>query len=328
MLIEYHLASRKISNDYLAKQFPNFDKDKFANKIGISERFWSSEEESSATLGINACKRLIGKYNLEEVDFLIVCTQTPQHILPGNASIIQDDLKLNNIPAIDINLGCSGYIYSLYIAKSLLSMGAHKSVLIVNTDTYSKFINKGDKANRGIFGDAASATILTKEDLYNNLFGQFSLGTDGSGYKNLLIQNGGSGKSYDSCAVEKTYGDSNIFTDNDIYMNGPAIFNFTIEKVPGLVQETLKLNSITMEDIDFFIFHQANEFMLKYLQRKISIPNDKFIIDMSNYGNTVSCTIPIALSNAIKSERIKKGQNIMLVGFGVGLSWGATILKI
>lgn len=325
LVIEYSLPKNKISNQDLETEMPDFDKKKFDEKIGINSRYVSNPDESSLELAVDACEKLKRDFNFDKIDLLIVCTQTPKHILPGNASFLQNALGLKNIAAFDINIGCSGFIYNLHIANSFIKSGLHKNVLLVNTDTYSKYIHPRDKANRGIFGDAASACILTA-DRHSLLIGNTILGTDGSGSKDLFIENGGGYKPYDNLAEEKEYGDNNKFDSNHIYMNGPAIFNFTINKIPSLVSQTLESNNLKIQDIDFFIFHQANSFMLNYLRRKIKIPNEKFLVHMKKTGNTVSCTIPIVLNHYIEKGIIKQGDKVMLVGFGVGLSWGATIL--
>lgn len=327
MILEFALPKKSVTNIDLKKSLKSFDANKFETKIGIKNRYVSDNKETSSKLAIDACLKLSQKFDFNKIDLLIVCTQTPDHILPGNASIIQDKVGLGNIPSFDINLGCSGFIYCLYLAKSFFVSGMHKNILIVNTDTYTKYLHPDDKANRGIFGDAASACIISEDIIDHNFFGEFILGTDGSGYRNLIIRNGGGFNSFKNNPAIKTYGDDNRYDDNCIYMNGPEIFNFTIDKIPSLVKLTLEANSLKLDDIDYFIFHQANAFMLNYLMRKIKIPQEKFIINMSETGNTVSCTIPIAYKKSIMSERIKAGSRIMLVGFGVGLSWGATIIK-
>jgi 3-oxoacyl-[acyl-carrier-protein] synthase-3 len=228
--------------------------------------------------------------------------------------------------AFDFNLGCSGYVYGLAIVKGLITAKIAHNVLFVVAETYSKHIHNSDRTNKTIFGDAAAATIITENDIKN--IGEFILNTDGSGYDKLIIKNGGARFPYNPLAQEKVYGEGNIYTDNNLYMNGPDIFSFTLENIPQLIEDVLVKNKISKEEIDYFVFHQANAFMLQILRKTIKIPNEKFYIDISETGNTVSATIPIALKKLLNENKIRKGNKILLAGFGVGLSWGATIIEI
>ncbi len=327
MKIEYFLPENIITNEDLKLDFPHWDADKTVSKIGIKERHVSAEGQTALDLGEMAAKKVLASENKEEIDFLLFCTQSPDYFLPTSACILQERLGLSqNIGALDYNLGCSGYVYGLALAKGILSASIADNVLLVVADTYLKHIHAKDVANKSIFGDGASATILSKDDLVN--MSKFVLGTDGKGKDNLITRNGAFRNSFKSEAEEISYGNGNIYTENNLYMNGPEIFNFTIEKVPVVVASVLEKNGFTIDDIDLFVFHQANRYMLNYLRRKIRIPKEKFCIDMEHTGNTVSSTIPIALKNAIDQEKLVKGNRVMLVGFGVGYSWGATIIKI
>ena len=323
---EFYLPNNTINSTFLQSAFESFDKEKFENKIGIKERYVVDEEQSSLELSIRSCNKLFESFDKSKIDFIIYCTQTPKHILPGNSSQLQYKLGLESIPSFDFNLGCSGFVYGLSIAKAFIDSGIANCVLLVTSDTYSKYINEKDKSNRSIFGDGSTSTIIDKS-LSNNI-GEFVLGTDGSKFQNLIIENGGGFKK-STCNPELLkYGTDNFFTKNDLYMNGIEIFNFTIQLVPDLVEKTLIKNNLEKNEIDYFIFHQANSFMLNYLRKKIKIPKEKFYNNLEFSGNTVSSTIPIAIKLSQKEGKIKKGDKVMLVGFGVGLSWGATILKI
>lgn len=256
------------------------------------------------------------------------CTQSPDHFLPTSACILQEQLKLSkHIGAFDYNLGCSGYVYGLAIAKGLMSAGIAGNVLLIVSDTLTKQIYKKDIANRAIFGDGAAATIISS-DRDDDCLGEFVLGTNGAGKDNLIVNNGAFRCGFNPDAKEIEYGTESAYTENHLYVNGPEIFNFTIEYIPPLVAETLEKNNLQMEDVDYFIFHQANKYMLNYLRRKTKIPKDKFYVNMSESGNTVSATIPIALSHCIHEKTVTQGSKIMLVGYGVGYSWGATIITL
>ena len=200
-----------------------------------------------------------------------------------------------------------------------------KGVLLVIAEAYTKRINPKDKGNRSIFGDAAAATFLTEDDV--PAIGEFVLGTDGSGADNLIIRNGGL-RCPKGSNEEKVYGSGNIYTDQHLFMDGPEIFNFTIDVVPSMIEETLKKNQLGMDDIKMFVFHQANAYILSFLRKIMRIPVDRFYLNMENTGNTVSSTIPIALVDLFHSDRLQTGDKILIAGFGVGYSFGATVLTI
>ncbi len=324
---EIYLPEKILTNHDLKLEFPDWDYSKIQDKVGILQRHVCSDDETALDLAVKASEKLFLKYDKSKIDFVILCTQSPDYFLPTTACILQDRLGLSGkAGAFDFNLGCSGYVYGLAIAKGLLYSGISENLLFITSETYTKHIYSKDIANRAIFGDAATASVITRSDI--SKIGHFTFGTDGSGMNNLIIQNGGLRNAYDPEAVEIEYGTGNFYTLNNLYMNGPEIFNFTIDNVPPLIQSNLGANQITIEDIDYFIFHQANKFMLEYLRKKIGIPPHKFYIDMAETGNTVSNTIPIALKNAFKKGVIGKGSKVMLAGFGVGYSWGAVMLEV
>jgi 3-oxoacyl-[acyl-carrier-protein] synthase-3 len=291
------------------------------------QRHVSEADETALDMAVKASEKLFLKYDKSKIDFIILCTQSPDYFLPTSACIIQDKLGLSGrAGAFDFNLGCSGYVYGLAIAKGLLLSGISENLLFITSETYTKHIYRKDIANRAIFGDAATASVISRPEI--SRIGGFTLGTDGSGMNNLIIQNRGLRNSYDPEAGEIEYGTGNFYTLNNLYMNGPEIFNFTIEIVPPLIKSNLATNNISLDDIDYFIFHQANKFMLEYLRKKIGIPPHKFCFDMAETGNTVSNTIPIALKNAYSKGVIGRGSKVMLAGFGVGYSWGAVTIEV
>ena len=325
--IDSYLPSMSINNSKLYSEFPNYDPEKIEHKIGIRNRHIVYANETALDLAIKASEKVLNEYDKSKIDFLILCTQSPDYYLPTTACILQDKLGLGtHVGAFDFNLGCSGYIYGLAICKGLIKAGIANNILLVMSETYSKHINKKDFANRSIFGDGAAATIIEKSD-EDHIF-EFVLGTDGKGMNNLIIPNGGLRKRYDVNAELKTDESGNSRTDNDLYMNGPEIFNFTIKAIPNIIENTLKKNKLIIEEIDYIIFHQANKYMLDYLRKKIKVPPEKFYINMLETGNTVSATIPIALKDCFFNRIIKEGDKVLLCGFGVGYSWGATVIEI
>lgn len=327
MLIEYYLPEKTLTNAELATNFPGWDFISFEKKIGIKKRHLADSSTTSLDLAEKACLKVLRNLDKSEIDFLLLCTQSPDYFIPTTACILQDRLGLETrCGALDINMGCSGYLYGLALAKSLLSSGIARSVLFVVAETYSKHIYPKDRMNRALFGDGAAATVVTTRDVGN--LGEFELYSDGSGYDKLIIRNGGLRNPYDFNAQEKVYGDGNIYTDNHLFMDGPEIFNFTLEKIPELIYSTLHRNNIDKEEVDYYILHQANAFMLDVIRKKIQVPIGKFHNSIEETGNTVSATIPIAIKDALDHGLIEPGHKVLLAGFGVGLSWGATIVKI
>lgn len=329
--ISYYLPDNIVTNDHLSEEFPDWSVKKIANKIGIDQRHIAASDEFSSDMGVKAAEKLFDQYdqiNKSEIDFLLFCTQSPDYFLPTTACILQDRIGLSkSIGALDFNLGCSGFIYGLTLAKGLIVSGAARNVLLICAETYSKFINKNDKGNRSIFGDAASATLVSdKNNGYGAEIMNFKLGTDGSGANNLIVKGGGMRYRHaEAESFKDNYG--NFATSNDLIMNGPEIFNFTSKNIPNLVKETLKLNNLSQQDINSYVFHQANAYMLNHLRKKIKIDKEKFKLKMDFCGNTVSSTIQIALAELMKRAEIKNDDFVLIAGFGVGYSWGATILK-
>lgn len=325
--ISFHLPSNVLTNKNLKDMFSDFDEEKFKNKIGIIERRFANENETSLDLAFFAAHKLLEKENKNDIDFILFCTQSPDYLLPTSACILQERLGLSkNIGALDYNLGCSGYIYGLAIAKGLIFSGVSKKILLVTAETYSKYIHPKNKSNKAIFGDAGSASIVSLGG--SGKIGDFILGTDGSGFDKLIVKNGGSRNKSDEAPIEYACGMNDFTDENHLYMNGPEIYNFTLDVIPKTFEKILKINNLSVYEIDYFIFHQANNYMLDYLCKKLKIPKNKFHNEMYYTGNTVSCTIPIALFNALSQGKVKRGDKILLLGFGVGLSWGGTIITL
>lgn len=315
--IEYYLPDRVLTNQDIEEQNPEWNAQKVEKKIGISQRHIASDDETSLDLAIKAAEKLLLSYDSEQIDFLLFCTQSPDYLLPSSACIIQDKLRLRkNIGALDYNLGCSGYIYGLALAKGLINSGISTNVLLLTGETYSKFIRDDDVSNRSIFGDAGSATLVSFSEQEG--IGEFVLGTDGRGADNLIVERPSARQGYQLKSSEKP----------NLYMNGPEIFNFTIETIPPLLMDVVKKNKLTLDDVDYTILHQANKYMLEFLISQTGLDRAKCHIDMSNYGNTVSNTIPIALKDSLDRGIVTRGDKILMAGFGVGYSWGSTVVSI
>ncbi len=325
--IEYVLPDQVLSNDQLAFEYKTWTAEKILKKTGIESRHVTSKEETATDLGFLAANKLIesGVIQRDEIDFLILITQTPDYLLPTSACLIQQRLGLRkSVGAIDINLGCSGFVYGLAMAKGLVDSKIAHNVLLITAETYSKHINKLDKSTRTIFGDGAAATLISNHGKMS--IGEFILGTDGTGRDLLIIPSGGARIERNNDSSKEIDYDGNVRSQDNLYMDGTGIFEFTIREVPECVEQLLKKTNMIKEDIDFYIFHQANKFMLDFLQRTMKIEKDKFYVNMADTGNTVSASIPIALKRAIQDGSLQGKKNVLLCGFGVGLSWGSTIL--
>lgn len=316
--IEFYLPEKRLTNEDINKSHPEWSADKISQKTGIDVRYLSGEGELSSDLAVKAGNKLFQNGNIDRnsIDYIILCTQSPDYLLPTTACILQDRLSLSkNIGATDINLGCSGFIYGIGLAHGLIETNQAENVLFLTAETYSKFIHPDDKSNKTIFGDAAAATLISKEcrsDI-NFKVGNFVYKTDGAGYDKLILRNSGMRK-------------ENI-EDQGLYMDGKEIFRFTSLKVPKLIDECLEANNLNKGDIDLFIFHQANRFMLQTIGKRAKIDQNKLFLDLS-CGNTVSSTIPIAIKNAQEEGFLRKNRKVLIAGFGVGLSMGATILTV
>jgi 3-oxoacyl-[acyl-carrier-protein] synthase-3 len=323
----YFLPERVVTNQELVAEFPEWTVDKIADKVGVNERHVASENETATDLAVTAANKLFSEHpeiSREDIDFVILCTQSPDYQLPTSACLVQDRLGLRrNIGAFDYNLGCSGYVYGLAIAKGLIAGGIAQNVLLLTAETYNKHLHPRDKGNRTIFGDAATATVVSTKGFAS--IENFSLGTDGKGAENLIIKSGGARmpqKGNDLSFDEN----GNPHSSDYLFMNGSEIFTFTQKNVPIVVRDTLAKNKLELDGVNLFVFHQANKYMLNFLRRKLKIAEDKFYVNMANVGNTVSNSIAIALCDAKQEDKLS--GNVLLCGFGVGYSWGGCTLKI
>jgi 3-oxoacyl-[acyl-carrier-protein] synthase III len=329
--IEYFLPRTVISTSDLAEEFPEWSVEKIDAKTGIDQRHIAAPDECSSDLAVIAAQKLFdsGACTPESVDYILLCTQSPDYFLPTTACLLQDRLGIpTSAGALDFNLGCSGFIYGLGLAEGLISTGQSSNVLLITAETYSKFIHPRDKSVRTIFGDAAAATLVTGAESAAPLLGPFIYGTDGRGAGNLMVPTGGMRRPRSAESAAEIEGESgNIRSGDNLLMNGAEIFTFTLSVVPQCIDRLLAASGLKKDDVDLFIFHQANQYMLEHLRKRIDIPEEKFFVKMSHCGNTVSSTIPIALKHASCEGRLKPGSIVMLVGFGVGYSWGATLLR-
>lgn len=324
--IDYVLPQCVVTNEELVAEFPEWTVEKIADKVGVKTRHVAAKDETAVDMAVRAAEKLFDAHleiTRDSIDFVIFCTQSPDYILPTSACIIQHRLGLpRNIGAFDYNLGCSGYVYGLAIAKGLITGGVASNVLLLTAETYTHRLHPRDKGNRTIFGDAATASVISTEGVAE--IGDFVLGTDGAGAENLIVKTGGARcpEPLNDTSFDEN---GNPVSSDHIFMNGAEIFMFTQRNVPAVVKETLVKNNLTLDDLSLVIFHQANAFMLNFLRKKIKIPSDKFFVNMDSVGNTVSNSIPLAICDAYARQPLH--GPVLICGFGVGYSWGACTLN-
>jgi 3-oxoacyl-[acyl-carrier-protein] synthase-3 len=323
--ISYYLPEKVLTNEQLVEEFPEWSVDKIAKKVGIKERHLAAEDETAGDMAFKAAEKLIAENQIDKsiIDFVLLCTQSPDYFLPSTSCIIQNRLGLQTkCGAFDFNLGCSGYEYGLAVAKGFLVAGVAKNVLLLTAETYNKHIHPKDKGNRTIFGDGASATLISADGFAK--IGEFVLGSDGSGY-DRLIHKSGAMRHYQPMNDYHEDENGTPISSDHLFMDGKAIFDFTSDIVPPMIEQTLEINQITSDNVDLYVFHQANRYMINYLRKLMEIDKEKFYVFMESVGNTVSSTIPIALCEARKEGKLH--GNVVLAGFGVGLSYGAVVMK-
>ena len=288
-------------------------------RTGIERRYISLDENTS-DLAVEASKKALSQARLsaEEIDLIIVATVTPDNFTPSTACIVQDKLGAKNAWAFDINAACTGFIYALKLGRSLIRSGEANNALIIGAETLSKALNWKDRGSCVLFGDGAGATVLTstEEDCGIKCV---NVKSDGSKGDSLVIQ---------GLPLNSPFKDGREVSENYINMNGREIFKFATKVMEESIVEILEKENIKIEDIDAIIPHQANLRIIDYVVKRLGIPREKFITNLQNYGNTSGASIPIALCESIDEGNLKKGDNIIMVGFGGGLTWGAALIKL
>lgn len=324
--LSYYLPPIVVTNDQLQEQMPQFEVAKIAKGIGVTIRHLADDNTTAGDMATEAAKLMFKEYNINPavIDFVVFATQTQDHFLPATACLIQNKLGIpTTAGAFDFDLGCSGYVYGLAIAQSFVDSGLAKNVLLLTGDTLTKLMHPEDN-NRVLFGDAGSATLVSNEGFAK--ISKFEKGTDGAGADCLIVKNRAA-RHFAMGGGELIDNEGNTRRDDYFYMNGNTVFDFTIDRVPKLVNATLEVNELTSDDINYYVFHQANKFMLNTIRKCCQIPKEKFYVDLDQTGNTTSSTVPIGLKESIKRGMIAPGDKVMLAGFGVGLSWAGTVLN-
>lgn len=330
--IEYHLPATVVTNEDLRKSHPDWNMELVAAKTGVVSRQFANEGELASDLAYQATLKLLESAGIDknEINALIFCTQSPDYIMPFNSALLQARLGLSkNVAAFDFTLACSGFIYGLAIAKSMIdSLGLNK-VLLVTADTYSKYIHPRDRSALTLFGDAAAVTLLEcSESSSNSAILDFSLFTDGRGADKFIVEAGAlriPRSESTSLDTKDLYG--NVRSRETIYMDGAAVLAFTENCIPDSVNIMLEKNKLSLKDLKLVLFHQASMLALEKLNQALKIPPEKTFSNIASVGNTVSASLPLLLKDAQAVGRLGRGDLILLVGFGVGFSWGTCLMR-
>lgn len=330
--ISYHLPEQVLTNADLQQEFPDLKIDDLTRLTGVKKRHIAPEEETAADLAFHAAEKLFSEHAIRpaDIDHIIFCAQGADYITPSTACILQDRLEIpETAGSLDINQGCTGFIYGLSVANGLIATNNAKNVLLLTSVNISELIHPLDKSNKAIFGDGAAATLISENsESPGSGIGNFVFGTDGNGFETIIIKYGGARYpdwKYKAEDRFDTYG--NVRNDRHFYMNGAAVFNFSGQKIPAMIRQLLEKAGLVEDDIKLYVLHQANRIILESIFRKMKIPVEKQIFHLEECGNTVASTIPIALYHAILNGKVKRGDTLVLAGFGVGLSWAACDIR-
>ena len=339
--LSFYLPDKSLNNEEIIKEYHSYCDDNEAEEItpetiykqcGINKRYFAPIDETAKDIGNKAAIQLFEEWNIdrEKIGYIIFVSDALDYKGPTTACVMQENLGLSNsVGAIDVLHGCTGWIYGLSLAKALIVSGQVNNVLVITADTPTKVVHPKDIELRAIFSDGAAATLIEKEAKgeLNSSIENFIFGTDGKGEKNLYTSRSATRDPADIEWLSQFKDVPGGMKRGQLLMKSPQIFLFALRKVPSLIADVLQKNKLQKKDIDYFILHQANGQMLEFLRKRMKIPKEKFIINIENIGNTVSATIPIALYEILKANKVKKGDKVLVAGFGIGYSWGATILK-
>ena len=329
--ISFALPTTQLTNDELRAAYPNWDFDRLEKRAGVFTRHIAAEGETALDFARRACDQLEsqGLLRANEIDTIIFCTQTPDYIMPPNSCLLHGKLRLKpGVMVLDINVGCSGYMYGLMVADSLVKSGAARRVLLATGDTITRYIHPGDRAIRCLFSDGSAVSILTHSENGRGIR-DIRCGTAGEHCKRVIIPAGGmrTSRSVETAKEEVDYS-GNVRTSEHIKMDGLGVLSFFNSIVPCSVTEMLVRNGLSVADVDLFVFHQASQVALDSLRTVLNIPVQKMVYDLAEIGNLVSASIPVALKRAYDRGQAKPGQLALLCGFGVGLSWGTALIDL
>jgi 3-oxoacyl-[acyl-carrier-protein] synthase III len=316
--IASYLPERVLNNSDLEKMVDTTD-EWIVTRTGMKERRIAAEGEHTSDMGTRAAERALKKAGLEvlDIDLIIVATMTPDHFAPSTAALVQSKLGATNASAMDFQAACSGYLYGLSMAKAYVESGMHNNVLLVASEKLSAFMNYKDRDTCILFGDGAAASVIRKEGAGLEIR-TIELGTDGSQSEILMIPAGGSGIP----TSKKTLEEGQHF----VKMNGKELYKHAVRRMEGSIKKCLDSSRLREEDISWLVPHQANLRIIDGLAKRFSLPAEKVYINIHKYGNTSAPSVAIALDELLQEKEVAEGENLMLVAFGAGLTWGSTVL--
>lgn len=329
--MHYCLPSKRLTNDELETRFDPKALKSIVKMSGIRERRVTEAGQTALDLGYVAAERMLRERGVppESLDLIIFVSQTPDYQIPASACVLHERLKCaSTCAAFDIGLGCSAFPYALSVVNGMIISGQARRALLVNADALTQVIHPGDRGLVPLHGDGAVATLVEATgDPVSGLSG-FLLGTEGSGYRHLMIPASGARQPRSAESKREIRDNSgSVRTDEHLAMNGPAIFHFSVYKVPEIIRAALAKFQLNVNDLDLLLMHQANKTMLDLIYRAVGVPEEKRFFFMENVGNTSGASTPMVLAEAIRQGRVKPGGRTLIVSFGVGLSWGAALLR-
>lgn len=321
--IAVHFPSQIETSKVWEAEHPEWHVKELLEKTGIECRYIADPDQTASDLAYKACQKLFSEHRIDpaSIDYLMLCTQSPDYPLPTTACLLQDRLGMRtNTGALDFNLGCSGFVYGLGLAEGLIASGQCKRILLVTAETYTKYVDQDDRALRPIFSDAAAATLIEASST-PSLLG-FEFGTDGKGADTLIVGDGGARPAEQAIQPKRRRR-----WNSRLYMDGQSLMDFTVVAIPELIRNILAKSQMSFEHIDLLLMHQATRKMLEMLQQSLKVDDTRLPIRLANRGNTVSSTLPILIDDLRAEGTIHSGQNHLLIGFGVGWSWAGCVWK-
>lgn len=310
-----------VYNKDLGYLIPDTEIQKTIDSIGVRERRIADKDVCASDLAYKAAVKLMEDNSIspDSIDVLLFMSQTADYRIPATAPLLQDRLGLTtNTMAMDLSLGCSGFVFALSAAYAYASLPDVKRVLLLDGETFSKIVNRKDKVDWPLYGDAATATLVEKGD-----FGEstFILRSDGSGRDSVIIKDGMRNPVTVDSLVEKKNENDDIHTGLEVYMDGMDVFNFAMKRVPKTIKEMAEVTGTALDDIDWLVFHQANRFMTDFFVKKLKFNPERVPYCIDRYGNTSSTSVPLTIVSELH-DKMKDGDRIVMAGFGAGLSWG------
>jgi 3-oxoacyl-[acyl-carrier-protein] synthase-3 len=315
-----HKAERLVTNDDLAKVVDTSD-EWISTRTGIKQRYFAGENESTSTMSVASARKALEKAGLQpsDVDLIIVATSSPDHLTPPVSSQVQHMLGCTNIGAMQLGVGCTGFVYALVTAHQFIASGAFKTVLVIGTELISRWLNMADRNTCVLFGDGSAAVVLQRSEEPGGLLA-FELGSDGSGFEHIIVPCGGVKYPPTHERLDRH--------ENAIFMNGKEVFKFATQVPWQSMVRTLKKAGLTADDIDMLIPHQANARIIDAAVEFGGLDRGKVYVNVDRYGNTSAASVPLALCEVLESGRVNKGDSVALVAFGAGLTWATAVYTI